>query len=78
MAPDLLSFTKCWLASWSRPDQSCKALKHADEATEADREQLKALLSAMEGALMLGLLLQQATTGNVQASEPAESQPALG
>ena len=40
-----------------------QALKHADEASEADREQLKALLSAMEGALMLGLLLQQLTTG---------------
>ncbi len=53
-----------------------QALKHADDATEADREQMKALLSAMEGALMLGLLLQQLTAASVEATKPAESKPA--
>lgn len=51
-------------------------LKHADEATEEDREQLSALLSAIEGALMLGLLLQQLAPPRAEAVEVLDRQPA--
>ena len=51
-------------------------LKHADEATEEDREQLSALLSAIEGALMLGLLLQQVAPPRATAVEVLDRQPA--
>ena len=51
-------------------------LKHADDASEEDREQLKDLLSAIEGALMLSLLLQQLTVAPSQSSESSELEPA--
>lgn len=38
---------------------SLQQIKHADDEGEEDREKLMGLMSAVEGALMLGLLLQQ-------------------
>jgi len=58
------------------PRTRLQHLKHADDASEDDREQLKNLLSAIEGALMLSLLLQQLTVAPSQSSESPELEPA--